>query len=92
VKTTFALSSPRRCSQAAPSPPSSIPRAFQSWRKKDRGITGSNLPRREGDEATLKGMEAEDLAKMQRGGGIKEQLASRPTRAPWLSVACAGPA
>ena len=47
------------------------PEGFQSWRKKDRGITGSNLPRREGDEATLKAMEAEDLAKMQRGGAIR---------------------
>ena len=45
------------------------PEGFQSWRKKDRGITGSNLPRREGDEATVKGMEAEDLAKMQRSSG-----------------------
>ena len=45
------------------------PEGFQSWRKKDRGITGSNLPRREGDEASVKGMEAEDLAKMQRSGG-----------------------
>jgi hypothetical protein len=45
------------------------PEGFQSWRKKDRGITGSNLPRREGDEASVKGMEAEDLAKMQRSSG-----------------------
>jgi outer membrane biogenesis lipoprotein LolB len=45
------------------------PEGFQSWRKKDRAITGSNLPRREGDEATVKGMEADDLAKMQRSSG-----------------------
>ena len=45
------------------------PEGFQAWRKKDRGITGSNLPRRQGDESTVKAMEAEDLAKMQRSGG-----------------------
>jgi hypothetical protein len=45
------------------------PEGFQSWRKKDRNITGSNLPRREGDESTVKGMESEDVAKMQRSGG-----------------------
>lgn len=43
------------------------PRGFQYWRNKDRITTGSNLPRREGDDAGLKSMEVQDVEKMQRG-------------------------
>ena len=42
------------------------PEGFQAWRKKNRSITGSNLPPRIGDETTVKGMGVEDVEKLQR--------------------------
>ena len=47
------------------------PGGFQAWRKNDRGITGSNLPRKEEDAGKVKEMSPEEARNMQRMGGSK---------------------